>query len=262
MTDAHVHLDKGELSLQYVNKFIQIALEMGIDEIYFLQHTNMFTEFMPIYGNMRQYNDYQRNWVNNKVQNAIPLSVYTDFIDEMRKVTFPVKVKMGLEVCYEPQYEGIISDLTKRYKFDFLVGSVHSIDGWAFSHLKQKWTCDDVDVNLIYRKYYDIMIQLVKSRLFNGLAHPDSLSCFNVFPSFDLTDIYVKLAQELNSSDMYVELSSGLAVNYGIERIGMDKNMLSVMKSQNVKIKTASDAHKPENLGRYIKEMQHLITAK
>lgn len=42
MIDAHVHLDKGELSFEYINAFIEKAIERNINEIYFLQHTNIF----------------------------------------------------------------------------------------------------------------------------------------------------------------------------------------------------------------------------
>ena len=44
------------------------------------------------------------------------------------------------------------------------------IDGFAFSHLKQRWSSNDVDINKLYDRYYSIMIKLVKSNLFSGLA--------------------------------------------------------------------------------------------
>ena len=54
---------------------------------------------------------------------------------------------------------------------------------------------------------------------------------------------------------MYVEESSGLAINYGDSELGMNKEMLKYMKLYEVPIITASDAHYPKDVGKLIKEM-------
>ena len=64
MTDAHVHLDKGELSIGWVNQFVNQAKKMDISTLYLLQHTNMFAEFMPLYKNVKSFNEFQLKWVN------------------------------------------------------------------------------------------------------------------------------------------------------------------------------------------------------
>ena len=107
----------------------------------------------------------------------------------------------------------------------------------------------------IYRKYYDLMLRLVKSGLFSGVAHPDSIKCFHHYPANDLTAAYGLSADELNSHHMYAEQSGGLALNYGFEELGMNKNMLDVFKNKNVDIRFASDAHTPEHAGANISSM-------
>jgi len=259
MIDAHVHLDKGKLSLQWIQLFVDNAIKKNINELYLLEHTNMFTEFMPIYEEMAKFNEYQKNWVENKKRNAISLSEYIHFIEEMKENQFPVKIKYGLEVCYSPLYDEILQNIFKNYYFDFLVGSIHTIDGWAFSHLKQKWSEADVDVENIYKRYYEIMLQLIESKLFNGLAHPFSLGCYGVNAETNFSQTYEKIAIMLKENDMYTELNSGLALNYAIKNFGINEPMLKAMKENNVKILTASDAHKPEHVGIYIEEISKLI---
>jgi len=257
MIDAHVHLDKGRLSLVWVNQFVDKALEMDIETLYLLQHTNVFSEFMPIYQNVKKYNKLQQDWVVGKEQIAAPLSDYIRFIKDMKKRSFPIKILYGLEVCYAPEYEAYLSRILPD-DFDFLTGSIHTIDGWAFSLIQQKWSKDDVDINKTYSRYYELMIMLAKSNLFTGLAHPDSLACFGVEPILDLTDMYIQLANSLLASGMYIEQSSGLAVNYNLNRYGMSQNMYTIMKSKGVPILTASDAHKPNDVGMYIKKMDEM----
>ena len=98
MIDAHVHIDKGETSLNRVNQFVEKAMQMDITTLYLLQHTNVFTEFMPIYGSVKKYNKLQHDWVLGKERNATPLSDYIDFIDDIREYSFPIEVLFGLEI--------------------------------------------------------------------------------------------------------------------------------------------------------------------
>lgn len=100
------------------------------------------------------------------------------------------------------------------------------------------------------------MLSLVRSGLFSGVAHPDSIKCFHHYPTEDLTAVYGLLADELNARHMYAEQSGGLALNYGFEELGMNKTMLNVFREKNVTIRFASDAHRPEHVGANISEMQ------
>ena len=260
MVDAHVHLEKGVYCIEWVREFIQYAISRGIDEIYFLEHTHIFKECSGLYDEMSNYNPYQNIWYRKKFESARPLKDYTDFIDDMKKEHFPIHVKFGLEVCYSPEHEKDIENIKNMYSFDFLVGSIHFIDGWAFSHKKQPWSKNDCDLNHLYQRYYQLMYELGRSKLFSGLAHPNSLQCFGAYPTEDYSVEYDRIAKTLKESNMYVEESSGLAINYGDSELGMCKKMLKAMILQNVPILTASDAHVPQDVGKLICEMSDLIS--
>lgn len=103
------------------------------------------------------------------------------------------------------------------------------------------------------------MLSLINSRLFSGVAHPQSLQCYGAYPQKDFKHIYLQLARALCSNNMYIEESSGLAINYDDKRLGMNADMLESMVKCDVPILTASDAHSPQNVGLYIKEMNYLI---
>ena len=45
MIDAHTHLENGDLSVEYVCKFIDAAKEKGITHLQILDHTHRFFEF-------------------------------------------------------------------------------------------------------------------------------------------------------------------------------------------------------------------------
>ena len=49
MIDAHTHLENGDLSIEYVCKFIDAAKEKGITHLQILDHTLRFFEFKDCY---------------------------------------------------------------------------------------------------------------------------------------------------------------------------------------------------------------------
>ena len=104
------------------------------------------------------------------------------------------------------------------------------------------------------------MFQLCESGLFSGLAHPDSIKCFGYKPHMDLTEYYSTLAMLLNKHGMYAENSGGLRLNYSPElELGLNPQLLSVLKKNNVPIETASDAHKQSDVGANIPDLERMI---
>ena len=103
------------------------------------------------------------------------------------------------------------------------------------------------------------MIKLVESKIFNILAHPDSIKCFNCYSEMDLSNMYNRLAKTLKDNNVKCEFSCGLYNNYKHTELGPNKQLLSTLISNKVEIITASDAHKPEDVGLCIKEANEII---
>lgn len=255
MRDCHVHIERGNYTIEWINEFIEHASYRGITELYLLEHSHRFREFESTFEKVILYNNYQKAWLENKLN--LSLEDYINLILEARKHDFPIKVKFGLEVCYFEDYENIISDALSDFEWDFITGSVHWIDNWGFDHKKEFWEGKDVDLQ--YKRYYEIMKNLIKSGMFDILAHPDSIKCFGHQPSYELFDTYSEIADLLNLHHMRVEQSAGLYMNYGYHELGMNKNMLDIFKRKSVNIITASDAHKPEDAGKYIYNLNNII---
>ena len=74
------------------------------------------------------------------------------------------RLKFGLEVCYSPEHRKDIENIKNMYSFDFLVGSIHFIDGWAFSHKKQPWRKENYNLSYLYKRYYELMYEDVYKR--------------------------------------------------------------------------------------------------
>lgn len=258
--DAHVHIEKGPYTEEWIMKFVDEAVKRGIDQLYLLEHSHRFREFRALYTSIKADTPYGRlhnEWLKSKFNKSI--EEYKELIEKMRKKDMPIKVYYGLEVCYFPEKEELIKSVTSGFPWDFLTGSVHWIDGWGFDHpsTKEYWEYRNVDMD--YKTYYEIMISLVESGIFSILAHPDSIKSFNYYPECDLSDMYYRLADCLKKTNMKAEFSSGLCNNFNHSELGMNRKLLKVMIDSNVEIITASDAHVPDMVGMNIKEANEIL---
>lgn len=261
MIDCHVHIERGAYTEEWINEFVKEAEEKGIKKLYLLEHSHRFIQFKSIYETVvaeTSCGEYQKEWLQRKC--SINLEDYKNLVKKMRKVKFPIEVYFGLEICYFSDKEEEIKALVSDFDWDFLTGSIHWIDGWGFDHPVTKETWEKKDVDNIYLKYYELMIKLVESKIFTILAHPDSIKCFDYYPKIDLSNLYNKLAISLKENNVKAEFSCGLYNNYKHNEMGPNRELLSALIYNKVDIITASDAHKPEDVGRSIKEAYNLVT--
>lgn len=259
--DCHIHLERGEYTFEWLNEFVKTAQSRGIEEIYLLEHSHRFNEFVPMYKSICDYSNYQKEWFNRKNKGNLSIKDYTSFIEHSKQMDYPIKIKFGLEVCYFEGYEGLIQQILGSYPFDFATGSIHWVDGFGFDHKKEFW--DTVDVDKTYIRYYQIMQKLIESDLFTAVAHPDSIKVFGHKPSYGLKDTYIRLAELLCKHNMYAEQSGGLNLNYSSDyELGMNAEMLKIFIEKGVRILTASDAHSPQDVGANIMKLQRILREK
>ena len=256
MMDGHMHLEYGELSTEYVMEFVNEAIKKGLDEIQILDHTHRFKDFESTYEELKVYPE-QKAWLENKkLKFKETLDDYQKVIDALHAMDLPIKVKFGLEVCYVPKHETKLREILQGRKYDFLVGAVHSIDGVLYDmpfSKKLLWEKNDVDD--IYRRYYELVFDLVKSDLFTQLAHPDTIKLFNYYPSYDLKPTYHELAELLKEHHMKAENNTGCYYRYHHADMGLSDEMLTIFREHGVEMITASDAHKPADVGTCIADI-------
>jgi histidinol-phosphatase (PHP family) len=257
MIDGHIHIEYGDYTLDWIQKFVDKAVEMELDEIRLLEHNYMFKEFEPMYDTVRAKSDFVDNWFLRKAGKK-SYEEYLDLIDKVRARQYPVKIKFGLEVCFFKDSVDLVTELTKDKGFDFLLGSIHFVDNFAFDHTAQLW--EGIDVDKTYKTFFEDSIELARSKVFDGLGHPDSIKLFGHRPSYDLTDYYERLALALSDSNMYADQNSGTQRRCpDTSPLGMDKELIKALKRHNVKIITSSDAHHPEDVGYKIRELQDVV---
>jgi|GEM_PF-226727 len=253
MRDGHIHLERGPYTKAWLDQFVDQALERGIKTLYILEHSHRFKDFKSLYQGL-DGNPYQKSWLSRKFNQS--LRDYQTFIRQMRQEVFPVEIKFGLEICYFRDQEDFIREIKEAFDWDFLTGSIHWIDKWGFDHEDNRATWLSKDVDQVYKAYYDLLADLIRSGLFDHVGHPDSLKCFGHYPSGSLTETYHKIADLARAEGLVMEHSGGLYNNYQHPSLGLNQEFLSILQDHGVEIITASDAHCPEDVGLSVKALQ------
>lgn len=257
MIDGHIHLEYGDYTPEWVRRFVDRAVETRLDEIWLLEHNYMFSEFSPMYDRVRAHNAFVDDWFRRKAC-LKSYEKYIELINRVRDTEYPVKIRFGLEVCYFEGFEELVVSLTKDKGFDFLLGSVHFIGDFAFDHNAGLW--EGLNVDEVYDRYFEDSVSLAKSGIFDGIGHPDSIKLFGHRPSYALTDRYDALAEALAESGMYADQNSGAERRCpDTSPLGMDPELLGILKRRGVRIVTSSDAHHPEDVGYKIRELNELV---
>lgn len=251
MKDLHIHIERGPCTEEWLGKFIDKACQMGLEEICLLEHSIRFKEFLPAFKEAKEYNLYQKKWVTEKSKVAYSIDDFKRTAEKIRAKSYPLKVSFGVEICYFEQHQDLIYELTKDGFFDYLLGSVHWVDNWTFNQRKYQWLGRDYDN--IYTRYFELENSLVKSGLFDIIAHPDLITCHHLYPSYNLDDTYKTLCENAKNNGVMIEMNTS-------KGLGINRRFFEIAKSTGVDFSTGSDAHRVEDVGRRIKEVTELIS--
>ena len=257
MIDGHIHFNNQPYTLETIQNMVDTAMKKGIDKLYLLDHTHKFFEFRFLYSSLTEEKTVAAR--ERVFSREINLSEYLNFIKEVKKHHWPIKLLFGLEVCYSKEHNEEFKEVINKllpFKFDFLIGSVHFVDGAAIDLDKSIYLTRDVDT--FYKHYFDSLYSLVESQIFTFVAHPDLFKLFDIFPSFDLEPYFNRFCELLIKYDMETENNTG-SLRFGFPYPGVSPKLLKAYKKYHVKFHRSSDAHKFEDIGRAFDQIESSV---
>ena len=253
-TDYHMHFEYGDYNFDWVEGFFFAAKNRGLDEIGISEHSHTFPEFEKLYYDdlildNSEVGEFQKIWLKtNKFKHT--LQEYFDFMNELQKKH---KVKIGIEVCnFKNQNE--VKKILKKWKFDYIIGSVHFINGWGFDASKIKSEWNRHNLWQIYEDYTQEIEKLCESKIYDVIGHPFNLKIFKNFPEFDATEYYERAANAMKKNNLVVDVNTGTKYRYPIEEITPCEEFMKISAEKNLPIIITSDAHKPEDCGKFCDE--------
>ena len=250
--DYHMHFEYGSYDENWTEGFFTAAAGRGVEEIGITEHSHTFPEFEPLYYEDLVLDDsfigsFQKKWLK-KNKFKYTLDDYFAFMERLKKRH---AVKTGIEVCNFQDQEKV-RDILGGYGFDYVIGSIHFLKGWAYdsSEIKEEWERHKLED--IYDWYAEEAEKLCASGLYDVLGHPFNIRLFRYLPDFDATPYLERVARAMASAHMAVDVNTGTRYRYPIQEISPYPDFMRVAAKHDLPIITSSDAHKPEDCGRHI----------
>ena len=157
-------------------------------------------------------------------------------------------VLFGTEIDYIAEKEAWIRAETGAFNFDYIIGSVHMIDTWGFDYLHHDWEKRDVDA--LYSRYYEILTNLVRSRIADYLGHLDLIKVFKkTYPAKrDHTDEAVGVLEEMARTGTFIEINTG-ALRKPCQELAPSPDLIKEAVRLKIPVVLGSDAHKKDDIG-------------
>jgi histidinol-phosphatase (PHP family) len=243
IVDYHMHLRNGREEIAHetssVEPFVETAHRTGVDEIGFTEHAYYFTQLRTLWS-----------VPYHTERCAYDLDAYVDAVLRARERGLPVK--LGLEVDYVPGREDEMRALLAPYPWDYLLGSVHYVDGLGIDGAPR--LADEVGVEEMWRRYFAMLARAARSGLFDSLSHPDLAKVHGDRVDFDYTDICDAIAE----AGVAVEVSTA-GLRKPVGELYPHPDFLAACRERGVPVTTGSDAHVPELVGRDFDRARELL---
>lgn len=253
--DYHMHFEYGDYNVEWVKGFFEAAAKRGLAEIGITEHAHTFPEFEQLYYDDLILDDsfvgsFQKQWLkHNKFKHTI--DDYFSFMAQLRELGY--KVKTGIEVC-NFQNQAKVKEILSGYDFDYIIGSIHFIKGWAYDSAEIKAEWDNRSLRDIYEDYTQEIEHLCAGGLYDVLGHPFNIRIFKYLPDFDVEPYLLRAVKALKAANMGIDVNTGTYYRYPIAEITPYPDFMKLAAEYGLPIITSSDSHKPEDCGSYIAE--------
>ncbi len=238
LTDYHVHMaETGSFTIDYLKQYIEAAKANGIEELGISEHAYFFYETKNILSNP---------WVDGR--RHLHFADYAQFFKDANAAG--LRVKMGIEMDYTPGKEREMEAFIQQHPFDYVIGSVHWIGDWGIDLDIYKDEYEKRDMKEVYTKYFDQIVTLAESKLFDFVGHIDLIKIFGYAPKDQdfIDQEYDRVVQALAASGTCIEISTA-GLRKPVGEMYPTPRLLQKCFDAGVEIVICSDAHMPKHIG-------------
>jgi histidinol-phosphatase (PHP family) len=242
LTDYHVHLrpdEPGTPPSEYftdenARRFLDAAEAAGVSELGISEHIHRFRQSLDVWRHPF--------WVEQAVDD---LDAYVEFL-----AASPLKV--GFEADWIKGAGDRIADLLSRYRFDYVVGSVHFVGESSMDQDRwDVWELERGDPDKVWAKYFEHLADAARSGLYDILAHPDLVKVWGLSrptPEGDLRRFYEPAVEAIAESGIAVEISTA-GLRKPVGEIYPAPLFAELCVEAGACFALSSDAHLPEHVG-------------
>jgi histidinol-phosphatase (PHP family) len=239
IVDLHNHTPLCNHATGRPQEYIKSAIEKGTKVFGFSDHAPMDFDkaYRMNFSDMRKYE--------------------TEILQLAQQYASEIKIVLGYEVDY---LRGHMDERVLKADVDYLIGSVHFLEGWGFDNPEflAKWQQQDVDE--VWKNYFNTIEEMAQSRLFNIVGHLDLIKVFNYLPKGNITKIANRALDAIKENNMVIEINVA-GFRKPVKEAYPSKELLEEAFKRDIPITFGSDAHQPSQVGLYENEVMHLVHA-
>ncbi len=258
--DYHIHSEFSDDSREFMEKQIEKAIELGLDEICFTDHVD--------YGIKKDWDEGDIEWrggdgMSYDISEKDPMANvnYPEYFGKLLRMKETYKdrivIKSGLEIGIQtitiPQFE----DLYRRYEdqLDFIPLSMHQVNNLEFWTQEFQKGKTQKEYNEEY--YKEILNVISQYKHYSILAHLDLIVRYDkngIYPFEEIEDIIAEILKLAIRDGKGIEVNTS-SWHYGLNDTQPSRAILKLYKDLGGKIITVgSDAHTTKYLADHIKD--------
>lgn len=232
LVDYHVHTARCGHARGAIERYVEHAIDSGLSELGFSDHLYLYW----LAPDQRDPELAMADW---------ELDFYIEDVERCRAryrddIVIRLSVEADFVLGHERQLEGIL----RRYDWDYVIGSVHFLDGWGFDDQRFLSGYARWDIDVLYRHYFDVVGASAETGLFDTIGHPDLVKKFGHRPRADPGAEYARLAERFARAGVCVEVNTA-GLRKPIGEIYPHPDLLRACRAAGVSATLGADAHAP-----------------
>jgi len=248
LIDYHLHNHFSPDSDTDTKALIEKMRILGVEHICITNHGEWFDEEEEEAGTF-DYNEVKPRFLSAKKE-----------IEKLRSEFPDMAISFGLELQYQPESTEDIRKFIDEVPFDFILGSVHLMEGFVISGGKHAFEFfKEKTEKQAYTAYFETLLNWVNTGDFDVTAHFDVIKKFGIehYGSFQpqkYKPIILKILNEMKRKGIGIELNTG-SLHKRCEELFPHPDILKWCVEIGIEHYTlGSDAHELHEAGRHLDE--------
>ena len=243
-TDAHIHTMFSGDSDTPPEMQIEKAISLGMERICFTDHHD------PC--------------VKSDVDFELDYNSYFPKMQELKeKYAKSIDIGIGVELGLQSHISPLLREISEKYPFDFIIGSIHFVDGYDPYYPEYF----ELYGSRGYKRYFDTTLECLQTApYFDSMGHLDYIARYG--GPFGLTYSYSEYADSIDPIlKLLIDSGKALECNTGGLSRGLDEpnpcyDVLRRFRELGGELITlGSDAHDPSTLGYHFDEVGEQLRA-
>jgi len=188
------------------------------------------------------------------------LDDYVEAVTRQASRSAPI-VRLGIEADFFPETVGVLRSRLAAHPFDYVIGSVHFLNGFPIDEHARYWNAlSDDERHLKWADYWARVTALAQSGVFDILAHPDLPKKFGHHPREAVSADALRALDAVAEAGMAIELNTA-GWSLPAREPYPSEGLLKAARARDIPICINSDAHTPRNVARDFERARGLVRA-